>query len=118
VVPQALGHLHYSVGAGQDPHDDPHLWLLSEGLLQLATSDDDVEELVGATHLHVSFQGHGVIALHERIEGLVQVDRIAPIPALAEHVPGQELLHGEDRAHLDEVAKGCSGSLSSLGRGF
>ena len=73
--------------------------------ISLRAAGDDVEELVGAAHLHVGAQAVGVVALHQRVERLVQVDGVAVLPALAEVLAGQELLQGEVRGQPDQLGE-------------
>ncbi len=63
--------------------------------LQLAARDDDVEQLIAAAHLHIGLLRHGVVALHQRVERLVQVDRLARFQPQREVLARQELLDGE-----------------------
>ena len=105
VVAQGLAHLHLAVGARQQGQKDAHLGPLAEGFLQLATGHDDVEGLVRAADLHIGLQRHRVVALHEGVEELMQVNRVALAIALAEVLAGQELLHGKMRGNVNQVAE-------------
>ena len=52
-----------------------------------------------------ALQGVGVVALHDGVKGLVQVNGVALVPAQAEILAGQELLHGEVGCQPDQVGE-------------
>ena len=57
-------------------HSGDDLRRLSVVPLQFA-SDQQIELLVGAAHLHIALQRNGIVALHQRIEQFVNGDRDA-----------------------------------------
>ena len=68
---------------------------------QLA-ADEEVEELVGAAELDVGLEGDGVVPLAERVEELVDGDRLARLVALGEVVALEELGDGVAPGEADE----------------
>jgi len=106
VVAQRLAHAHFPVGARQDAEDDPDVRLLPKRGHHLAAGSDNVEELIRATHLDISVQMIRIVSLHDRVEKLVQVDRLIFVPAFVKVIAGQELLDREIGCQVDEVRHG------------
>ena len=75
VIAQRLRHLVHAVEALEQRHRHDDLRLLAIGLLQLA-ADQQIELLIGAAELDIGLQRHRVVALHERIQELVDGDRL------------------------------------------
>ena len=94
-VTHRLRHADFSIGAGQDCHDDANLLRLAERLLQLASGYDDVEQLIGATNLYIGLLRYRVIGLHQRVEELMHVYWFALLVPFAEIVAGEEMLHSK-----------------------
>ena len=67
---------------------------------------EDVECLVLATHFDVGFDCDRVVALGQRVEELVQGNRRAGIPALAEIITRQHLRDRHLAGELYEIGKG------------
>ena len=66
----------------------------------------DVEGLVGAAELNVGLQRDRVVALHQSIHELVHVDRLLRVDPVRLNVSrAGELLHGEVRGQVDDVAE-------------
>src|SRR6185312_7801130 len=78
VVAGRLRHPGFAIEPDEDWQGDGHVWLLAGVLLDFAAGHE-VEELLGAADLHVAFEREGVVALHERVQEFVQVDRLASI---------------------------------------
>ena len=68
---------------------------------QLA-ADEEVEELVGAAELDVGLEDDRVVPLAERVEELVDGDRLPRLEALGEVVPLEELGDGVAPREADE----------------
>ena len=75
--------------------------LLAGVALQI-TTDHEVEELLATAEFDIGADFHTVLALHERIETLVQVNGLAGLQALGEVVPLQHALHGDLACQLQE----------------
>jgi hypothetical protein len=73
-------------------------------LLQLAAGQD-VEELVRSPELHVRLDRDRVIGLQQGIQQVLDRDRRLALLALAEFFARQDLLRGESRRELDDVAQ-------------
>jgi len=83
VVLLALAHLLDAIQAFEQRHGQDALRCLPVVLLQLS-SDQEVEFLVGAAEFHVRFHRHRVISLAQRIQQLVNGDRLSVSVALGE----------------------------------
>ena len=73
---------------------------LPEVPLQLPP-DEQVEFLVGAAELHVRLHRHRIVALHQRIQQLVDRNRLAGLVAPAEVVALEQARHGVARGEPD-----------------
>ena len=93
IVVERLRHLVDAVEAFEQRGRDDDLRLLAEIALQLA-ADEQIELLIGAPQLDVGHHRHRVVALHQRVEKLVDRDRLVRPVALAEIVA---LEHARDR---------------------
>jgi hypothetical protein len=105
VVPARLGHAASAVSADKDGEGQSDARRLPECFLELA-SGHDVEQLLRRTELNVGAKAHGVVALQQGIEKLVQPDRVAAVHAALVVVPGQELLHREGGRQLQDLGHG------------
>ena len=85
VVAQALAHLLDAVGALEQRQGQNALRLLPDGPLQVAAGQQ-VELLVGAADLDVRLKHHRVVCLHQRVQELVQAERLLFLEAAAEVV--------------------------------
>ncbi|KAG0735816.1 hypothetical protein G6F24_018585 [Rhizopus arrhizus] len=73
-------------------------------LLQ-AAAHQQVELLVGTAKLDVGFQGHRVVALHQRVQGLVDGDGLLGGVALGEVVALEHARHGVLAGQADHVGR-------------
>ncbi|OPZ90551.1 MAG: hypothetical protein BWY73_01295 [candidate division TA06 bacterium ADurb.Bin417] len=105
VVAVTLAHLAHPVGPLQDGHGDDHLLLLAVDLLD-RPAGQQVEFLLGGADLDVALQGDRVVALEQRVEELLERDRVAARVTAAEIFPLQHLGHREGGRRLDDVRKG------------
>ena len=103
VVVFAFGHFVHAVQAFQQGHGQDALRLLAVLLLQMA-AHEQVEFLVGAAQLQVAFQGHAVVALHQRVQKLMHADGLAAVEALVKIVTLHHPRHGVARSELDHAA--------------
>src|SRR5258705_7545301 len=85
IVTQGFRHFLRAVQALEERHRENALLRLAVVLLQLA-SDQEIELLVRSSELDVGFHRDRIVALHERIEKLVDCDRLAGGIALGEVV--------------------------------
>ena len=108
-LPRHLAHLDLAIRAGQNAQDDGNVGLVAQEGHDFPGRRDNIEELVGTAHLHIRLQGMRIIALHDGIESLVQVDRVAVVPALAEIIACDELLDREIGGQFDQLGKSQSG---------
>ena len=69
---------------GRMPMDDADIRPLTQGFHQLAAAVTMLKSWSVPPTWTSAMQRVGVVALHQRVEGLVQVDRVALLPALAE----------------------------------
>jgi len=106
VIAEGLTHAHFAIGAWQDAENDPDIGFLPQRYHHLAGGSNDVEQLVRPTHLDVCIEVVGIVTLHDGVEELVQVDRLAFIPAFVEVITRQELLNGEVGSQTDEFSHG------------
>src|SRR5688572_6076388 len=102
VVAERLRHLLLAVQAFEKRHRQDALRLLAVLLLQLAT-DQEVELLVSAAELDVGFHRDRVIALHQRIEKLMQRDRLLAGEALGKIVALEKLRDGVLGSEADDA---------------
>ncbi len=102
VIALRLRHLVDAVEAFEQRHGEDALRLLPEVALQLA-SDEQVEFLVGAAELDVGLQGNRVVTLHQRVQELVDRDRLLAGEALGEVVPLEHARDGVLRGELDHA---------------
>src|SRR5439155_23273941 len=93
VVAQRLRHRLLSVEALEEREDPYVLRLLTVGLLDLP-AEEQVEQLVGASDLHVGSNGDGVIRLVERVEDLVRAYWRAGFEPVGEILALEYLLQG------------------------
>ena len=84
-MPSDLRHLLHAVEAFEQRHGQHDLRRLAVVFLQ-AAAHQQVELLVGAAELDVGLQRHRVVALHQRIQELVDRDRLLRGVALGEIV--------------------------------
>ena len=105
VVAEGLGHLVDAIEALEQRHRHHDLRLLAVGLLQRAP-DQQVELLVGAAELHVRLHRHRVVALRERVEELVDGDRLAGLVALGEVIALEHARHRVVRGQLHDLGGG------------
>ena len=77
---------------------------VAEMLLDRAAGEH-VEVLIVGADLHVALERVGVIPLHQRVERLVEAQRLAALHALLEVAPGDDLLHREDARQIDQVGE-------------
>ena len=86
-VAQALAHLLDAVEACQDGEHHGHLLVLALLVLEIAT-DEDIEELVGASEFNIRLDHHRIPSLHDRVldlmgaHGKSLVDPLSKILAL------------------------------------
>ena len=104
VVVLALRHLLDAVQPFQQRHGQDALRLLAILLLQVA-AHQQVELLVGAAEFNVGLERHRVVALHQRVEELVDADRVAGVEALVEVVALHHARHGVFGRQLDQPAR-------------
>ena len=104
VVAIGLGHLTNAIGALEQRHGERDLGLHTHLLHELATSEQ-VEELVGAAHLHVGLDLHGVESLHHGIQELMQGDRRLRLVALGKVIALKNAGDGELGAHLQQTGQ-------------
>ena len=104
VVAVGLGHLAHAIGALEQRHGKRDLRLHTHLLHELATSEQ-VEELVGAAHLHVGLDLHGVEGLHHGIQELMQGDRRLRLVALGKVIALKDAGDGELGAHLQQAGQ-------------
>ena len=104
VVTVGLGHLTDAIGALEQRHGERDLWLHAH-LLHELTAGKQVEELVGAAHLHVGLDLHGVESLHHGIQELMQGDRRLRLVALGKVVALENTGDGELGAHLQQTGQ-------------
>src|SRR5690606_13410071 len=83
-------------------HREDDLRLLPVGLLELPTNEQ-IEFLIRAAHFDVRLQGDRVVALYERVQELVDRDRLAALVALAEIVALQHASDGMPCGKLDQT---------------
>ena len=101
VVAVGLGHLAHAVGALEQRHGERDLRLHAH-LLHELTAGKQVEELVGAAHLHVGLDLNGVEGLHHGVQELVQGDRRLGLVALGKVIALEDAGDGELGAHLQQ----------------
>jgi hypothetical protein len=65
--------------------------------------DEEIEELVRAAELDIGLEGHRVVSLRQRIEELVEGDRLARGPALLEIVALEDPRHRDLRGETNEA---------------
>jgi hypothetical protein len=104
VVVERLRHLLHAVGALEDGHAEGDLRLEAGGLLE-AAPDEQVEKLVRAAELDVRLDHHRVVALRQRVEELVDRDRLAALVSLLEVVPLEHARDGVAAGELDHVGE-------------
>ena len=102
-VAERLGHLLDAVRADEQRqrHDDLRLDAL---LAHQVAAEEKVEELVRPAELDVGFERDGVVALGERVEQLVEGDRLLRLPALLEVVALEDAGDRDARSQADEPA--------------
>ncbi len=83
VISERLAHLVHTVETLKQGHRHDHLRRLAVMLLQ-ASAHQQVELLIRAAQFDIGPQGDRVVALHQRIEKLVDGDRLLAVEALAE----------------------------------
>ena len=103
VVAQRLGHLVDPVQPFQQRHGQDALGRLAPLALQLAPHQQ-VELLVGAAQFDVGLHGDGIVPLDQRIEELVDGDRLLAGKALVKVVPLQHAGHGALGGQGDHAA--------------
>ena len=91
-----------AVGAREDRQADGNLRLLPVLSLE-GPAGDDVEELVRAPNLHIRAHDYRVVTLHQRVQELVDVNRLAFFQPQLEVLAVEELGHGEFRRQVDDV---------------
>jgi len=102
VVAQALAHPPHAVGPHEDRHRQGHLGRLPPGLLEVA-GHQEAEELLGPAQLDVGADLDGIPALHQRVEALVQVDRLLGGKPLGEILAGRDLRQGHVPRQVEDV---------------
>ena len=102
VVVERLRHLVDAVEPFEQRQRQDALRLLAVVPLQLA-ADQEVELLVGAAELDVGLQRDRVVALRERVEKLVDRDRLAALVALGEIVALEHARHRVLRGEPDHA---------------
>src|SRR3990167_3341328 len=103
IVAQRLGHLLHAIQAFKQRHGDDALRGLTIGALQLA-SHQQVELLIGAAQFDIRLQRYRVITLNQRVEKLVNGDRLIGRIALAEVIALQHPRHGVLRGQPNEIS--------------
>src|SRR5690606_18339936 len=88
--------------AFQKRHRHNDLRRLTIRLLQM-TTNEQVELLVCAAKLDIGSQRYGVVALHERVQKLVDRNRLARLVALAKVVPLEHPRNRMLRRELDQA---------------
>ena len=101
VVAKALGHLLDAVESLEQRRRHHDLRRQVEGRHDVA-SDVEVEELIGAAQLDVRSQRHRIERLHQRIQKLVDGDRLAGLVALLEIAALEHLRDVVVGGQLDE----------------
>ena len=104
VVAVGLGHLAHAIGALEQRHGKRDLRLHAHLLHELAAGEQ-VEELVGAAHLHVGLDLNGVEGLHHGVQKLVQGNRRLGLVALSKVVALKDAGDGELGAHLQQAGQ-------------
>ncbi len=91
----ALGLTHLlAIIIGQEFHRQNELLLLTHRLHQIAAAEH-IEHLVVAADLQINIHRHAIVALRQRIQEFVQMDRASFFHTLLEHIALQHLLHGK-----------------------
>ena len=104
VVTVGLGHLTNAIGALEQRHGERDLGLHAH-LLHELTAGEQVEKLIGAAHLHVGLDLHGVESLHHGIQELMQGDRRLRLVALGKVIALKNAGDGELGAHLQQTGQ-------------
>jgi hypothetical protein len=102
VVAVRLRHLELAVGADQQGHGYHYLWFLAELALEFA-ADQQVPVLVRTAEFDVGFDRDRVVALEQRVEQFVHVDRHPVLEPLAEVVTFEDSRHGVAGGDVDDV---------------
>ena len=76
-----LRHLLHTIESFEDRHCQDDLRFLSVGALQFA-ADEKIELLVGATELDIGLQHDGIVSLRNRVQQLVQRNRLFVLEAV------------------------------------
>ena len=66
------------------------IWRLTQDLLQLPPRDYDIEELIHSPNLHIGLLSEGIIALHQGVVCLMQVDGFLVLKTFGEVLPRKE----------------------------
>ena len=104
-VVERLRHLLDAVGPFEDRQRQADLRRLAGRLLERA-AHEEVERLVRAAELDVGLEVDRVLALGERVEELVERDRLAAAVAVLEVVALQHPRDGHVRGQADDVGEG------------
>ena len=102
VVAQRLAHLLDAVGADEQRDGENHLRFQAVVAHDVA-ADQQVKQLVGAAHLDVGLELHRVVGLRQRIQELVDADRLVGFEAFLELIALQHARHRVLAGELDEA---------------
>src|SRR3990167_1366978 len=104
IVAQRLGHLLHAIQTFKQRHGDDALRGLTIGALQLAPHQQ-VEFLISAAQLNIRLQSDRVITLHQRVEELMDGDRLIGRVALTEIITLKHPCNGVLRSQANEICR-------------
>ena len=103
-IAKRLGHLLHAVQPFKNRRHQDDLRLLPILPLQFPAAQQ-VELLIGPSKFHIAFKRDRVIALHHRIQELVQTDRLFRFIALVKLIPLKHLRDGKVRRQSNRSLK-------------